>query len=259
MRGVLPVLLAATLTLPPAIGAAQSDFEFGADNEGAPIDPPGFRAAGQRAEHDRPKVGSPGKGDYSFWLNRYSIVEPERDAMGLWSIYFVTGTICRSLYQAERSLIDVAPKGFVIQRGDVHSFGVGSKNFDNRWYAITVTGDSETDAAGGHPYWEIKYADDGSLLSCAVTVGSSMQREAVMAGDADRADAIQFMYIGVPQQFSAILLEPRFAGLYALAPGQLITMAVPCASKWCRITTMYDFAPGQWYATSRIRFDLRQN
>jgi hypothetical protein len=259
MRLATPFVFVAAMLAMPAIGAAQDGFTFGADNQGAPIARPGFGVAGQAAVRDRPELGAAGLGDYSFFLGpHFSIVEPTEDIDGLLSVFRVTQLLCNSLYQGDKSLVEAAPKGFVIARGDIHALGFGGNHWDGDWYAVTVTGDSETDAAGGHPAWEIRYDNDGSLISCGVAIGTETRREQRTIVDADRTNVIQYMYIGMPQLFSAIITEPRFAGLYPLSPSELITMAVPCGGVWCRIVTVYDFSPGMWYVSSTIRFNLPQ-
>ncbi|MCV0427200.1 MAG: hypothetical protein K5905_17195 [Roseibium sp.] len=240
---------------PPGV-AAQDSFTFGADNLGAPIDRPGFGPAGQAGKRDWPELGADGQGDYAVVLGRLTIAKPTEDVAGLWSVYRVTQMVCNSLYRGNKTLAEVAPKGFVIARGDIHALGFGGKNWGENWYAITKTGDSEADAAEGHPAWEIKYDDDGNLSSCSVTIGPGPARDKSATNDADRAQAIQYMYIGVPQQFSAIITEPHFAGVYPLSANELITMAVPCGDAWCRISTLYDFRPGKWHFSSTIRFNL---
>lgn len=256
MRHATPFVLAAALLAMPADGAAQDGFKFGADNLGAPMEPPGLGAAGQAAVRDRPELGAAGQGDYSRLLGRFSVVEPTEDVTGLWSVFRVTRILCSALYQGDKSLVEVAPKGFVIARGDIHTLGFGGNHWDEDWYAVTATGDSEMDAAAGHPAWQIEYDDDGSLESCGVTIGPRISDEPGTPGDADRANVIRYMYIGVPQQFSAIVTEPRFAGVYPLGPHEVITMVAPCGSEWCRVQTMYDFSPGKWYVSSTIRFNL---
>jgi len=251
------VLLAATAVfVAPGTGRAQDGFVFGADNQGKPIETPGFGVAGKRAASDRPAPGTAGTGDYSRFLGRLSIVQPEENNGGLWTVFRMTRLLCNSLYQGRVSITEAAPEGFVIERSDVHMLGFAGKHWKEDRYAITVTGDSEKDAAGGHPFWEIKYDEAGRLTSCGVTLGPGLDRQEDMSAEDQRARAIQLMYIGVPQLFSAILVEPRFAGTYPLAPSEVVELAAPCDGGWCRISTIYDFRPGTWHVMSTIRFNL---
>jgi len=255
VRLALSFAFAAALATSPADTLAQEGFVFGADNLGVPADTPGFGVPGKRAENDRPQPGTEGIGDYSMFLGRLSLVEPSRDPGGLWTVFQVTRVLCNALYEGRNTLAEVAPKGFVIVRGDIHALGFGGRWKEDH-YAISITGDSEKDAAGGHPYWEVKYDDSGNLTSCQVTIGPAPdQTEATLRED-NLAQAIQLLYIGVPQLFSAILTEPRFAGAYPLAPSEVIKMATPCGGVWCRIETIYDLRPGNWHIISTIRFNL---
>lgn len=239
----------------PGTGHAQDGFVFGADMPGAISETPGFGTPGRRAESDRPAPGTQGIGDYSMFLGRLSIIQPEEDTGGLWTVFRITRLLCNSLYQGRNTLAEVTPKGFSLARSDVHLMGFEGKNWHDDRYSITVTGDSEKDAAGGHPFWEIKYDESGALTSCGMTIGQGPEPEEVSSGEDHRTEAIQLLYIGVPQLFSAILNEPRFAGVSPLAPSEVIEMATPCDGAWCRISTIYDLGPGKWFVTSTIRFD----
>ena len=250
------MLLAAAMLALPTGAFAQDGFVFGADNQGRPIEHPGFGPAGETSDHDFPAPGAAGQGDYAATLGRLSLVDPTEDVTGLWTVYRITRLVCGALRKGDKGLVEAAPKGFTIVRGDIHALGFGGKNWEKDWYAVTVTGDSEKDAVGGHPAWEIKFGKDGSLKSCGVTVGPKDVREPDAQGDADRQQAIQYMYVGVPQQFSAIITEPYFVGVYTLNTLEATTMAVPCGNEWCRISTLYDFRPGNWFFSSTIRFNL---
>ena len=251
----LPFAFAVALATSSVDSLAQEGFVFGADSLGTTADTPGFGNPGERAENDRPQPGTEGIGDYSKFLGRLSLVEPSRDPGGLWTVFQVTRVLCNSLYQARNTLTEVAPKGFVIVRGDIHALGFGGQWKEDH-YAISVTGDSQKDAAGGHPSWEIKYDGGGKLTSCRVTIGPAPDQAEATPGEDDLTQAIQLLYIGVPQLLSAILTEPRFAGAYPLAPSEVIKMATPCGGDWCPIETIYDLRPGNWHVMSTIRFNL---
>ncbi|WP_269583143.1 hypothetical protein [Roseibium sp. Sym1] len=250
----IPVCAAAMLLASSQCGSAQDGYLFGSDTPGATTDTTGFGIAGKRAESDRSAPGTEGIGDYAMFLGRLSIVKPEQDTGGLWTVFRMTRLICNSLYQGRNTLLEVTPKGFFIARSDVHALGFAGKNWHQDRYALSVTGDSETDAAGGHPFWEVNYDESGRLTSCGVTVELRQDPETAPSGTDHRAEAIQLLYIGVPQLFSAILTEPRFAGMSPLAPSEVIEMAVPCNGAWCRISTVYDLRPGKWFVSSRILF-----
>ncbi|MHA7773718.1 hypothetical protein [Roseibium sp. M-1] len=251
-----PFIVAAALVASPEDGLAQEGFVFGADNLGASMDAPGFGAPGKRAESDRPELGSAGLGDYSMFLGRLSLVEPSKDTGGLWTVFRVTRVLCNALYQGKNTLLEVAPKGYAIERSDVHALGFPGKSWNEDRYAISVTGDSEKDAAAGHPAWEVAYDDEGNLISCRVTIGPKPDQAEAASDDDHRTQAIQMLYIGVPQLFSAILTEPRFAGTHPLAPSEVIKMATPCGGDWCPIEIIYDLRPGEWHIISTIRFNL---
>lgn len=238
----------------PGTGHAQDGFVFGLDTPGAVAETPGFGIPGRRAQSDRPVPGTAGIGDYSMFLGRLSLVEPEENTGGLWTVFRITRLLCNSLYQGRNTLPEVTPKGFSLARSDVHMIGFEGKHWHDDRYVITVTGDSEKDAAGGHPFWEVNYDESGTLTSCGVTIGQRPEQEEVTSDRDHRAEAIQLLYIGVPQLLSAILKEPRFAGVSPLAPSEVIEMATPCNGTWCRISTIYDFRPGKWFVTSTIRF-----
>jgi hypothetical protein len=250
-----PFILAAALVASPATGLAQGGFVFGADHLGAPRDAPGFGDAGKRAEGDRPQPGSAGQGDYSMFLGRLSLVKPSEDTGGLWTVFRVTRLLCNSLYQGKNTLLEVAPKGFSVVRADIHSLGFEGKSWNEDRYAISVTGDSEKDAAAGHPSWEVAYDENGYLETCRVTIGPKPDQAEATSDEDYRTQAIQMLYIGVPQLFSAIVTEPRFAGAYPLAPSEVIKMTTPCGSEWCPIEILYDLGPGEWYVMSTLRFN----
>lgn len=254
-RFVFPLVLTAVFLVSTGTGHAQDDVLFGPKTPGAVPETPGFGDAGTRSTNDRPALGTKGVGDYSHFLGRLSLVKPEEDPGGLWTVFRITRLLCNSLYQGRNTLVEVAPKGFAIARGDVHSLGFAGEHWHEDRYAISVTGDSEEDATGGHPFWETQYDEDGILTTCRVTIGPAPEREEAAPDTDHGAAAIQMMYIAVPQLFSAILTEPRFAGALPLAPSEVIEMATPCNGAWCRISTIYDFRPGKWYVTSTIRFD----
>lgn len=246
--------LVATLAAPRA-GFAQDGFVFGADNEGVPVKVPGFGKAGPPVGA-RPELGAEGTADYAPILGVYSIVNPAEDTGGLWAVFGVTRQLCGALHRGEKSLVDAAPKGFKIERADIHALGFEGKGWNKDRFAVTVTGDSELDVAAGHPYWEITYEDNGRLATCSVTLGSFSRREGGAAGKEERERAIPFMYVFVPQMFGSILVEPHNAGAHPLSPGDVLSMVSPCGPDWCRITTSFDFREGFWYATARIRFNL---
>lgn len=248
-------LVIALLVLPDSV-AAQSGFSFGADNQGAPIVRPGFGDAGLTDKNDRPEPGTVGRGDYAAFLGRLSIIEPAMDVGGLWTVFRVTQLLCNALHTGEASLAEVAPKGFVLARADIHELGFGGDNWNKDWYAITVTGDAEKDEAAGHPIWRVKYGEDGRLSSCGVSIGSPSANQDSDADEAAREGAIRFMYTGLPQSLFGIITEPRFAGLYPLSPFEAIEMATPCGGSWCRISTIYNFQPDYWQVSSTINFGL---
>jgi len=154
--------------------------------------------------------------------------KPAENTGGLWTVFRITRLLCTSLYQGRTTLVDAAPKGFVIERSDVHMLGFAGKHWNEDHYAISVTGDSEKDAAGGHPYWEVKYDAAGNLTSCGVTLGPKPEGTPSTAAEKERTHAIRLMYIGVPQLYSAILVAPRFTGTYPLAPSEVVELAAPC-------------------------------
>lgn len=246
----VPLFAVALLSL-TVDGAAQDRSSLGADPLAPPFDPPTFGVPRQQSRHDRPKLGAAGNGDYAFWIGPYSVVSPSQDAIGLWSVFRVTFMLCSSLFQGEKSLVEASPKGFVLERGDVHALGFGGDRWDGGWYAITVTGDSEKDAGGGHPAWEIRFDDDGTLLECGVTLESRSSSASV----ADHEKSVEYLYIGLPQSFSAVITEPRNLGLRTLSPIGLIHLVAPCGRTWCQLSTLYDLSPGKWFVDFRIRFN----
>ncbi|WP_299476043.1 hypothetical protein [uncultured Roseibium sp.] len=235
--------------------AAQDEFIFDADDQFQLLEPHGFGAVKNSRQPDPDVLGAEGRGDYSLYLNSFSLVTPEEDLFGLWTIFRVTQVMCRSLYRGEKSLVEAAPKGFVIAGDDIHTLGRERPGWNGNWFAITKTGDSELDAAGGHPFWYVRYNDEGGLHSCGVELGSPTLKKEGAEDDAKRASVVRFLYVGVPQIFFGIITEPAFAGFYPLDPANVITMMSPCGGAWCRISTNYDFNPGQWYVTSTVVFD----
>lgn len=239
----------AVLLAGPGQPRAQEGSVSGSDKDRAP--------AGETLAPvlERPELGASGTGDYSLQLGRLSIVNPAMDASGLWAVYRVTYLMCRAVFRGEKSLAEAAPEGFRIARQDIHFLGFERENWNGDWYVVTVTGDSERDAAGFHPYWGVRYGDDGRLSECSVTLGTPAGRVEGTTSDAERQRLLLFMYVSVPQLFSAIITEPHHAGLYPLSPGDAINMVAPCRSAWCRITTLYDFRENDWYASTTISFD----
>lgn len=252
------ILVAAILLMPTTVALAQSGFVLGADIEGAPVEVPGFGQPGLSPFGGQPEPGAAGTGDYARFLGRFSLVNPEHDISGLWSIFKVTHEMCGALYRAEKSLVEAAPEGFYIERGDVFALGWENGTWDGTGYAITKTGDSERDAAEGHPAWEVKFFEDGGLRECGVTFGSAVSSNGSKgaASEEARKTAAPFMYVTVPQIYSAILVEPNKAGTYGLQQFDLLVMLSPCGPSWCRTTTMFDFSEGKWHVQSRTRFNL---
>ncbi|MFC6654106.1 hypothetical protein ACFQEX_00415 [Roseibium salinum] len=167
----------------------------------------------------------------------------------------MTRIMCNSLYQGEYSLAEVAPKGFVIARGDIHYFGFSIDPWKKNWYAVTITGDSEMDAAAGHPAWAFQYDSDGNLVSCAVDIGPKTSEKEDIPSDDLGAEAVQFIHIALPQMFTAIITEPPVSVPLLIGPSGAISLATPCGEKWCRISTLYDFRPGEWHLSLTVRFD----
>jgi len=203
---------------------------------------------------ERPEIGAEGTGDYALYTSRFSIVDPPRDVAGLWTLYRVTQLFCRAVFRGEKSVIEAAPKGFKIERSDVHALGFKRDNWNDDWFAITITGDSERDAAGGHPYWEVRYDRDGNLSECAVTIGSLTEDTDTTISDEEQERLLLFMYVTLPQLLFAVILEPHHAGTYPFSPSDAIKMAVPCRGSWCEITTLYDFRSNSFYVSSTISF-----
>lgn len=254
-RLALSLPLAVILLATGGQAIAQDGLVLDLPTIGAVLNRPGFEAAGKPAESGNPLPGTTGTADYSLVAGPVSIVTPPKDVSGLLTLFRVTRVLCASLNQGGHTLAKVAPKGFSIVRGDVHELGFAGEHWKKNWYALSVTGDSLEDAEAGHPAWDIRYDDDGNLSSCAVQFGSATDPDKSVS-DEERANAVQYIYIGLPQAFSAFMIEPRFAGLAPVAPSGLILMAVPCGGKWCRISTIYDFGNGKWHLSSRIEFGV---
>lgn len=257
-RFAATVLLAAVLTASPFAAQAQSGFVLGADIEGAPVDVPGFGEPGQLPADNRVELGAQGTGDYARFLGLFSIVSPEQDISGLWGIFKVTRDMCGALYRGEKSLVEAAPEGFFIERGDVFALGWKNENWDGTRFAVTKTGDSERDVAEGHPAWEVDFSEDGHLRECGVTFGSAVgsNRNKSTASEDARKSAVPFMYVTVPHFYSAILVEPQNAGAYGLQQHDLLIMLTPCGASWCSTTTSFDFSEGNWFVQSHTRFNL---
>lgn len=235
-----------------AIG--QDNFIFEADNGGSPFAPHGFGAVSNSRQPGPDILGAEGQGDYSLYLSSFSLVTPEKDLSGLWTVFRVTQVMCRALYRGEKNLVEAAPKGFVIARDDIHSLGFERPGWNGESFAVTRTGDSERDAAGGHPFWNVSYDDAGRLESCAVEL-VSMTQEADAAGqDPENDAAVRFLYVGMPQIFFGIITEPVMAGVHPPGPGDAITVMAPCGGAWCQISTLYQFSLERWYVSSRIGF-----
>ncbi|WP_306142409.1 hypothetical protein [Roseibium sp. MMSF_3412] len=253
-RFVVSALLAAVLSASSIAALAESSFVLGTDIEGAP----GFGEPGLLPQDARIQPGAAGTGDYARFLGLFSIVNPENDISGLWGIFRVTRDLCGALYRGEKGLVEAAPKGFFIERGDVFALGWKNEIWDGTRYAVTKTGDSERDVVGGHPAWEVIFFEDGRLRECGVTFGSAFgsNRNASAASEDARKSAVTFMYVTVPHFYSAILVEPQNAGAYGLQQHDLLIMLTPCGASWCRTTTTFDFSEGNWYVQSSTEFNL---
>jgi len=208
---------------------------------------PGF------ASDRSPELGTVGTYDYSVWLLGESLKTPPHDAEGLWSVLAITNIVCGYVSSGNRTLASLVPEGFRVVRGDVHEFGWQMSETESRWVRLSITGDKLEDAAGGHPYWTVRFAGNGDIAGCGVTFGGD---ETVSTADAAaRERAIRLLYSNTPQMFRAIIVEPNLAGFYPLTEGGLIRMAKTCGAGWCELAILYDLRPGRWMVDLRIDLD----
>ncbi|MET1413326.1 hypothetical protein ABVF61_13710 [Roseibium sp. HPY-6] len=247
------IVFAAILAAPDG-ATAQDGFSTGDDNGDAPVTVPGFGNPAPEPLRDRPELGAEGTGDYAAFLGRFSVLQPSEDLAGVWSVMGVTLRLCGALYRGEGNLLQVAPKGFKIERSDIYVLGFAGKVWNEDAYAITITGDSEKDAAAGHPGWEVEFREDGSLRSCGVMLGSPTIDRQSSATEDSRKNAAFFMVTAFPQIYSGIVTEPHYNGAFRVDLFGLHEMLTPCGGTWCKTTTIYDFRDGNWQFSSRTSF-----
>lgn len=193
-------------------------------------------------------VGARGQADYPDFKRISSITTPETSAAGVFVLFSVTRDICLNLESGNNDLAALAPKGFSIARGDIHSFGFEGKQ-KRPWWAISVTGDGEQDDAGQHPYWYVTYGQGGQVAECSLTwsVNAAGVEETV------RQHIIHWLYVGAPQLFKAILIEPRFAGLYAPLQPDLMQLVRPCTVGWCQVTINPLMTNDSWHLSATFQ------
>ncbi|MEP3046181.1 MAG: hypothetical protein ABJL55_08870 [Roseibium sp.] len=195
-------------------------------------------------------VGAKGQAAYPDFERISSITSPEISAAGFLVLFSVTRDICLSVEAGDNDLAALAPKGFSIARGDLHSFGFEGKQ-KRAWWAISVTGDGEKDDAGLHPYWYVDYGKDGRPTECSMTWAIN----ATGIDEATRQHVVHWLYIGAPQLFKSILVQPRFAGLHSPVKPDLIQLMRPCPGNWCQVTINPSLFKDNWRVS--VTFQLK--
>lgn len=199
------------------------------------------------------KVGSKGQATYTDFKRISSITKPEPGADAFFVLFSVTRDICLGLEAGNNDLASLAPEGFSIARGDMHSLGFEGKQ-KNDWWAISVTGDGEKDDAGQHPYWYVDYNEDGQVDECSMTW-------TVNAADVDqvnRQHMVNWLYVGAPQLFKSILIEPRFAGLSSPMKPDLIKLVRPCPGDWCQVTINPFMTKDDWQISVTLQVNAAE-
>lgn len=190
-------------------------------------------------------AGAKGQADYPDYERISSMTAPEVSAAGFFVLFSVTRDICLKLEAGDNDLAALAPRGFSIARGDIHSFGFEGKQ-KRAWWAISVTGDGEQDDAAQHPYWYVTFGEDGQVEECSLT----WVVDAAGVEDTVRQHIIHWLYVGAPQLFRAIMVEPRFAGLYSPLQPDLIQLARPCPVGWCQVTINPLLVSDSWHLSA---------
>jgi hypothetical protein len=193
-------------------------------------------------------VGAKGRADYPQLERISSITTPEPIAAGFFVLFSVTRDICLKLESGNNDLAALAPKNFSIARGDFHSFGFEGKQ-KNAWWAISVTGDGEKDDAGNHPYWYVDYDKTGRPDECTM----NWVVNAAGVDESERQQIVNWLYIGAPQLFKSILIEPRFAGLHSPMRPDLIKLLRPCPDDWCQVTINPLMTSDNWHISVTIQ------
>ena len=194
------------------------------------------------------EAGAKGRATFPEFERLTTITTPEVSVTGFYVLFRLTRTICSEVATVEDDLAAIAPVGFAVARGDVHSLGFEAPGLKGSLWAISVTGDSEKDEAGGHPYWVVRYGDDGRAEDCSMTWAPDPG-----GIDADeRHHIVVWLHAGAPQLFGAIMTEPRFAALsWPLEPNYMeLTRA--CPAGWCPMTVIPLMQADDWL----IKVDL---
>lgn len=202
-RGAFAALVAVSLALSATVG------------QGAPIE-----------------AGDEGTARFPDLERLTTLTTPEIGITGVYAVFKVTHEICMKVATVEDDLAALAPEGFKIARGDVHSLGFEAPVFNDNFWAISVTGDSEKDEAGGHPYWSVKYGEDGKALRCSM----KWSFDPATLSEDERRHIGLWLFIGVPQLFKGLLTKPRFAGLYRPIAPDYMEMVASCPAGWCDVT-----------------------
>lgn len=205
--------------------------------------------AAARAQHPF-EVGAKGRADYTMLRGRLPITPPPIDSVGLYLTFRITQAICAQVEAGNRDLPALAPEGFSVVRGDVHALGFEGRVWTRHFWAMSVTGDSEEDAAAGHPYWEVRYGGDGTPVEC----GLVFEAKGATVDEATRRDAAVWLFLATPQIFGAIIREPRLFSLRAIGPGDVIHFAWSCRRGWCPGSVLYAFTDEDWRVSVTLRF-----
>ncbi len=195
------------------------------------------------------EAGAKGRATFPGFDRLTPMTTPEHSTTGFLALFSVTKSICLGLATLDEDLAALAPVGFTIARSDVHGLGFEAPHFDGHRWAISVTGDSEKDEAAHHPYWIVSYGDEGTPAGCAMT----WTPDPAAIDDEMRRRIVQWLYIGVPQLFGAVLTEPRFAGLTVPLEPQYMELQRPCPAGRCQITLVPLMRPDEW----RINLEFR--
>lgn len=193
-------------------------------------------------------AGDKGRAEFPQLERITSIANPEVSPAGFLVLFSVTRHICLGVEEGREHLASLAPKGFTLAHGDMHSAGFKG-NRTRAWWAVSVTGDGEKDDEAHHPYWYVNYDENGGPRECSLdwVVDASATDPEV------RQHILHWLYIGAPQLFRSILMEPRFAGLYAPIRADLIQLLRPCPQDWCRITINPLVSRDRWHISVSLQ------
>jgi len=189
--------------------------------------------------------GAKGMAPYPDFARITSLTTPDVSAAGFFVVFSLTRAICGGAGTTGDDLAAVAPEGFAIARGDVHSLGFEAPVWDGDYWAISVTGDSEKDEAGHHPYWLIRYGADGRATRCSMTWAP----DPAGVSEDERRHVVHWLFVGVPQLFSAIMIEPRFGGLHWPIEAEAMTLVRACPAGWCPMTVIPLMSTAEWSIT----------